>query len=418
MTRVAGTAPAATLLDEAAPIELEVLSPGVHQGFPVTVETMRTMAENFAKLWRYVRPPLRIGHYRPDSAMEPPQAGTVTALAVRPGHDGKPKLFAEVTGIPQLVRRALKQRLWSRTSAELCKEWAKTPDEANLRTGVTGPALVGVSLAGASLPVVKDLRDIVPLLDEPVALCEPPSLASRIAAAEERFAELRRLNAATRARLARLQERPVVSLNRGKPVTQSNKKQSFRASVEAQVQKNGGDPAVSADRLTAARQLLRDLAAAGEVTVSTEDYLHGLATQTELAQRRTPAPSAREVQGGLGGQREREAVGFSEDPRLVGRATMPHEGRCNLQLSYIAPQERSAAAMVHDKAEALAAKRPDMVAGYMSRARTEALPGPLAERLHHHLGKIPVGEQARLGTAMRAAVAEVPGLAPKYGRSQ
>src|SRR5207253_6816169 len=55
-------------------------------------------------------------------------------------------------------------------------------------TGVTGPALSGVSLIGGSIPAIKDLRDITPLLaSETIA---PKPAAEHIVFAETRVRPL------------------------------------------------------------------------------------------------------------------------------------------------------------------------------------------------------------------------------------
>ncbi|HLY38585.1 MAG TPA: hypothetical protein VKU61_11150, partial [Candidatus Binatia bacterium] len=148
----------AKVLDESQPVTLEVLAPMVREGYAVTTEALHTIAENFRRLWpRGIRPVLRLGHLFPDSALEPPAIGHIVSVAVKPGTDGTPKLFAEAVDVPRIIRQALASRLYTRTSAEVTKHFELTDDEQNLRSGCSGPVLTGVTLTGHHLPRCKTL---------------------------------------------------------------------------------------------------------------------------------------------------------------------------------------------------------------------------------------------------------------------
>jgi len=165
----------AKVLDESEPVTLEVLAPNLNKDYHVTPETLRTLAENFRRLWHLgIRPPLRLGHLFPDSPIEPPSVGTIAALDVKPGADGTPRLFAEVVGAPKLVRQALASRLYTRTSAEVTKRFELTDDERNLQSGCRGEVLTGVTLCGHHVPRIKALSDIIPLVDDAVAAPQAP----------------------------------------------------------------------------------------------------------------------------------------------------------------------------------------------------------------------------------------------------
>lgn len=132
--------------------DVEVLSTGTHGGIPIDDAYLEKCIANHGSLSALVKAPVRLGHQWKDSD---PACGWITGLK-KVGN----KLIAQLSDVPTVVQRAIKQRLYRQASIEMYPAWEKTRFEANHKTGVTGPAVCGVALLGAARPEVRDLADL------------------------------------------------------------------------------------------------------------------------------------------------------------------------------------------------------------------------------------------------------------------
>jgi hypothetical protein len=314
------------------PLIVEVLSPGEWNGYPVTTETLEQLAVNFGKL-KQLKPAVRLGHPRPDG-VEQPRVGTVTKLFVGPGHDDeKPRLFAELSYVPKVVKDCIAQRLYTSCSAELLPNFR---DE-------TGPVFTGLALAGTSIPAVKDIADLGTYLDaqhEPGPELEGEQAERRVRPDEpQRITLTERLDRAER-QLDAAKSRTAALIRRAERVrdlTQSETKiiagrkvnmtqqqlnddgsgrdlaETFRAAVEAKLNAARADD-IELTATAAGQQVLRDWKSrpenAGYADALPVDVFKNIiaevenGTQTSFAKRQPPV-SGQVKTGGLGGQKPR-----------------------------------------------------------------------------------------------------------------
>lgn len=144
-------------------LSVEVLAVGTHKGIPFTREDLDAIAANHAALADYVKPPVRLGHSKAQllagQSDGDPALGWISALK-RKGD----KLVATLTGVPSRLMDMIRKGRYRRVSSELALDFARTPWEQNLRTGITGKVLTGLALLGADLPAVANLEDLGTLL--------------------------------------------------------------------------------------------------------------------------------------------------------------------------------------------------------------------------------------------------------------
>lgn len=146
-----------------ATFDVEVLAAGMHKGTVVTTADLEQVAGNFSRLREYIKPPVKLGHSRAQLLAGQrdgdPALGWVDALRVTGD-----KLVATLTNVPERLRDLIAKRRYRRVSAELALDFAATPWEQNIKTGVTGKVLTGLALLGADLPAVANLADLGTLL--------------------------------------------------------------------------------------------------------------------------------------------------------------------------------------------------------------------------------------------------------------
>jgi hypothetical protein len=134
-------------------VDVEILAPGTFKGVAVTSAMLDELVTNFARLHPLgIKPPVKLGHDWSDTE---PAVGHVTALK-RVGD----KVVATLSDVAEIVKRAIQAKRYTRCSAEFWTKFEHSPDEKNLKSGVTGAALTGLALLGARPPSVKSLRDL------------------------------------------------------------------------------------------------------------------------------------------------------------------------------------------------------------------------------------------------------------------
>jgi hypothetical protein len=148
-----------------ATFDFEVFSaPGRYNGFgPFTTEHLDEMVRNFGALREYIRPALKAGHSSNQilagQADGDPALGWCVGLR-RAGN----KLIGTFKGVPEKFAALIRKGRYLRGSSEIVMDWAQSPDEANLKTGVTGKVLTGFAVLGADMPAVKNLDDLADFL--------------------------------------------------------------------------------------------------------------------------------------------------------------------------------------------------------------------------------------------------------------
>lgn len=129
--------------------DVEVFSAGTHDGDAYTEADLDDMVANFAELGGVIKPCLKLAHRNRAHVVDgQPALGWITALKRR----GK-KLHATFADMPEIVYRAIQQRLYARVSSEVL--WNFRHDGKTFRR-----VLYAVGLLGADTPVVKDLADL------------------------------------------------------------------------------------------------------------------------------------------------------------------------------------------------------------------------------------------------------------------
>lgn len=162
-------------------MDFEVLAPGTHNGKAFSEADLDQMVDNFAALKPYVKPPLKVGHSSNQvlagQSDGDPALGWCSGLR-RVGQ----KLVGTFVGIPEKFAQLIRAGRYLRGSSEVHLDWAKSPDEANLKTGVAGKVLTGFAVLGADVPAVKNLDDLASFLGAESALCfsEPATDTERV----------------------------------------------------------------------------------------------------------------------------------------------------------------------------------------------------------------------------------------------
>jgi hypothetical protein len=140
-------------------LEFPVFEAGTWHGQSWPTAALDAMVQNFERLKRWVKPPLKLGHDDQQQFLAQadgqPALGWVEALR----REGT-RLLARVRGVPKALRELIAQGRYRRVSAELYPAWEHHELEQNLHTGTRGPVLAAVALLGADIPVVKTLDDL------------------------------------------------------------------------------------------------------------------------------------------------------------------------------------------------------------------------------------------------------------------
>ena len=138
--------------------DFEIFSVGTWNGDKYSVDDLDEMVRNFDALTEQVKPPLKLGHDDAGVNMKlkggQPALGWVKALK-RVGE----KLVATVTGMPEIVAKAIEKGLYKRVSSEIY--WnLKLGDKTYKRV------LSAVALLGATIPAVTNLKDLEVFLSQ------------------------------------------------------------------------------------------------------------------------------------------------------------------------------------------------------------------------------------------------------------
>lgn len=143
--------------------DVEILTTGTFKGVPITRADLDQLVSNFDALADHMKPPLKLGHEGAQILQGQrdgdPALGWVSGLK-RTGD----KLVATLSNIPQRLVELITSKRYRRVSPEIHLDFAKSPWEGNLATGVQGKALIGLALLGADLPAVANLEDLGALL--------------------------------------------------------------------------------------------------------------------------------------------------------------------------------------------------------------------------------------------------------------
>lgn len=143
-------------------IEVEILATGTHHGVPFEAKHLNHMVDHFNELQGKIKPPVKLGHRELKGQ---PALGWVKSLRVAGN-----KLIALLSDVPGIVREAIEKRLYRRVSIE---------GYVNMEVGgkVYDRVLSAVTLLGADIPEVKDLKDLQAYLSSNVPLFPPDLLA-------------------------------------------------------------------------------------------------------------------------------------------------------------------------------------------------------------------------------------------------
>lgn len=130
---------------------VEIFSVGTHKGDDYTVQDLDTMVQAFGQLG--FTPPLKDGHCMDTPGM--PSLGWLKNLR-RIGN----KLIADFMDVPEIVYDAIKSRRYDRVSAEIYHNYKKQDGT------IVSRAVKALSLLGADIPAVKDLRPLREIVHE------------------------------------------------------------------------------------------------------------------------------------------------------------------------------------------------------------------------------------------------------------
>jgi len=297
-----------------------IFTPGYRGGRDWTEHDLRTMERNAKLLAGRLIVPITAGHPVLFGAHESaqPALGTVSDLRVQ-----DEKLWARMSKVPAYAKQLARDGRYLSVSAEIVPDISRSPSGAGLEdTGAAGPAVVGLAWLGKHRGRVKDLPSLAALynsepgrdagedvdsitepgrdagedIDSLAAWNEEPSetTSERLDAVERRFAELMRERSAMLARLEKLKERPAIfaaaqaPLGAPKDKMMTNQTKSFKTQIDDAIAANGGDVHDATLRLDTARQLIRDLQAAGEEVPDPQSYLDALGDGMKYTQSSYP----------------------------------------------------------------------------------------------------------------------------------
>ena len=227
--------------------------------------------------------------------------------------------------------------------------------------------------------------------------------------------------------------------------------QKFRDELNARMNASRDDINDQAARLEIGKQILRDWMDSPEnqgyaTALSRGDFENvvretdgpGISQARDSYGSRTFQPAPPTQAGGLGGQRARTpapatfpnqagATPFKEatQPELYGFDALrarhdasPNTYACTFAEKGAKDEGRSQAARIAELSDVFRSRHPGLVPSYGREAAPVApIPDGLVVMLNDAWAKLPAGEPARLGKAMRAAAAEAPPQwLPTYGR--
>lgn len=144
-------------------LPMEVLATGTYRTvagnpFTLTTEHLDEAVANFSKLQAHVKPPIKLGHGEQQFVAQPngqPALGWIAGLERRGD-----KVVAHVADMPKALRTMIAQRRYRRVSPELSLAFQRSDYEKNLKSGVSGVVIEGVSLLGADIPQIPNLADL------------------------------------------------------------------------------------------------------------------------------------------------------------------------------------------------------------------------------------------------------------------
>ena len=142
-----------------SPIEMEIFRAGTHNKMEFDEADLEEMAANFHALKAELRPKLKITHREHQEKIAGLASyGDVTDVYTRAGADGKKRLFAKVSNVPQEVASWIKDRRFPERSIELYPEFQLgTEDNSPVYKNV----LKAIALLGQEMPAVTGMAPIM-----------------------------------------------------------------------------------------------------------------------------------------------------------------------------------------------------------------------------------------------------------------
>lgn len=142
---------------------VQIFASGLHRGKVFVEAHIDKIIENFEKFGAKIKPPMVLGHDEKQPILQNsglPSLGTVVPGSVRKLNEGGiTKLIADFVNVPELARKAIELKRYSRISSELYTDFEHEGTKHGL-------ALRRVALLGADIPEVKTLADVVNLGEE------------------------------------------------------------------------------------------------------------------------------------------------------------------------------------------------------------------------------------------------------------
>lgn len=132
----------------------EIFAPGTWNGMSFNLDDLKGVVESFKALKDIHRVPLKLGHNDEQPMTDgEPALGWVDDVFIDKGKDGKTKLMAKFTNLPEVVFNAIKKKLYRNVSIEL-------DFDVKHNRGRFDYVLSGVALLGADIPAVNILADL------------------------------------------------------------------------------------------------------------------------------------------------------------------------------------------------------------------------------------------------------------------
>jgi|GEM_PF-6319134 len=131
-------------------MKMELLREGIWNGIKITREIMDQMVANFEHFKDILRVPLKLGHNKQQPLTDGmPALGELSKIWI----DENGTMIGEATGMPDIVSKAIKGKLYRDVSIEA------SFDVTHKGTDY-GAVLTGLALLGADLPAVNTLSDL------------------------------------------------------------------------------------------------------------------------------------------------------------------------------------------------------------------------------------------------------------------
>jgi hypothetical protein len=134
--------------------EQEVFSTGKWNGDDYTDADLDDMVTNFTELSEIVKPPVKLGHDTSKWKDGLPALGWITGLR----KEGS-KLIAKFSDVPEIVYKAIKNKLYKRVSSEIYWNYKHAGK-------VFKRVFAGLALLGADTPAVTNLKDLEVFLSQ------------------------------------------------------------------------------------------------------------------------------------------------------------------------------------------------------------------------------------------------------------